>query len=294
FLLGWVGFVGRLSAQAVLPCDSSPSLVLSVVFPRRRVQVVVRRRGRLPALVYGGRDLVRVQTIDVARRVHTGDVGLLLAVHADVAVLVKLHAEIERELHTGARALLVEEAVQLDGRAAAGRDGLELPIYAVRGLDRIVDERHACLDKPRLLLLSDSILALVGDDRHVVGEAGKLERRHGGVVGVADDDELHPARAVAVTGDAPEHAAPDVLLPAGELRPVVRDAGAEDDRAARPRSRLRHRDEALTVTRHPRNALVHERHMLVLLQLLAAHLAQFAGLDPLREAEQVAVRLVPR
>src|SRR5574341_2407640 len=97
----------------------------SILFQHRRVEEIVRRRSRLPALVDRSADLVRMAAIDITRRVHMRDVRPLIAIHLDVAVLVKLHAQIKRQLHIRAGALLVKQHIQLDALAALGVDAAE-------------------------------------------------------------------------------------------------------------------------------------------------------------------------
>src|SRR5690606_28028865 len=101
-------------------------------------------------------------------------------------------------------------------------------------------------------------------------------------------------RAVAVAGDAPEHADPDVFLPAGELGPVVHDPGAEYHGPPAPLAAIRAGDEpAIGVGHLPDARIIDDCDMIVLGQLCSPQAAQLTRLYAAGEAEVVVRRLRP-
>src|SRR5437764_886267 len=115
---------------------------------------------------------------------------------------------------------------------------LEEPVLATHVIDLVMDERNAGLLKPALEFLIDIAFSTVGEDDELVGETPQLHRFGGGVVVLTDDDDALVATGVAVAGDAPEHAAADVLVPTLEVWVMVDDAGGDDDGAGAPLTRL--------------------------------------------------------
>src|SRR5689334_18070917 len=116
--------------------------------------------------------------------------------------------------------------------------------------DFVVNERDMMRFEPILKPLFYVAIFAVRQNSDGIREALQLQCFGGRAVIIADHDDTLIFAAVAIAGDAPEHAAAHIFFPALKVWVMIIDAGTQDNRFAAPLSGLPAGDKPIAIPPH--------------------------------------------